>query len=59
MENNLFWYELTLRGLSPGAQPMDFVDHREDVGRFGIVAYNRPLTKDELFNYDLVPYKMP
>lgn len=56
-KNLLYWYEYLYRGLSIGCQPKGFVDHKDNVGRFGIVAYDRPLTAEEMAEYELAEYK--
>ncbi|HDR8453906.1 TPA: hypothetical protein QC364_000696 [Bacillus cereus] len=48
-----YWYEYRLRGLSLGAQPKGFVDSDDTYGRFGAVAYDRPLTEKEVSDYEL------
>lgn len=48
-----YWYEYRLRGLSLGAQPKGFVDSDDIYGRFGAVAYDRPLTEKEVNDYEL------
>lgn len=50
-----YWYEYRLRGLSLGCQPKGFVDSDEDWGKFGAIAYDRPLTEQELVDYELTP----
>lgn len=55
-QSKLFWYEYRLRGLSPGCQPNDFIKVDHSKGRFGIIAYNRPLTQKELNEYELLPF---
>lgn len=52
-ENKIYWYEMIQRPISIGCQPKGFVDRRDDVGRHGIVAYDRPLTEKELDDYDM------
>lgn len=52
-ENNLYWYEMTLRPLSPFCQPEDHYKYDETKGRNGIIAYKRPLTYSELEEYEL------
>lgn len=52
-QNNLYWYEMTLRPLSPFCQPKDHFKYDESKGRNGIVAYKRPLTHSELEEYEL------
>ena len=49
-------YGMRLRGFSPGCQPKKGFVAREDdpSGRYyDILAYDRPLTKDELEDYEL------
>lgn len=55
-ENNIFWYEYRLRGFSLGCQPKGHIDVKHNVGRHGIIAYNRQLTQSELDEYELIPY---
>lgn len=55
---NLYWYEYKLRGFSPFCQPKGHIQHDESKGRWGIIAYNRELTKEELYEYDLIPFKV-
>lgn len=54
-ENNekTHWYAYRLRGFSLGCQPKGFVDKDESYGKFGAVAYNRKLTKEEVSAYEL------
>jgi hypothetical protein len=56
-ENNSFWYEFTLRGFSPFCQPKGHIQVDNNKGKYGIIAYNRPLTDSELSEYELRPYK--
>src|SRR5699024_1912647 len=44
----IVWYEMLYRPISPGCQPKGFCQYNFDVGRHGIVAYERELTEDEL-----------
>lgn len=53
----LFWYEYRLRGFSPFCQPKGHITVDETKGKFGIIAYNRPLTADELLEYELREWK--
>lgn len=48
-----YWYELLFRGISPGCQPKGFVDVDHNSGKFGIVAYNRKLSEEEVTEYEL------
>ena len=50
-----YYYGMRLRGYSPGAQPKNVVERRDDpTGRYyDIIAYTHPLTEDECFLYDL------
>lgn len=54
----LYWYAYRLRGFSLGCQPKGFVDYNHAIGKFGAVAYERPLTMYEMENYDLNPLNM-
>jgi hypothetical protein len=44
-----YYYGMRLRGYSPGAQPKNVVERRDDpTGRYyDIIAYTQPLTDDE------------
>ncbi len=54
MQNmNLYWYEYRFRGFSPMCQPFGHVEVDHNKGKFGIIAYNRPLTENELSDYEL------
>jgi hypothetical protein len=55
-KEQLFWYELLFRGISPGCQPKDFIECDHSKGKFGIVAYNRQLTEKELNQYEMKEY---
>lgn len=57
MNKELHWYEYIFRGFSLGCQPKGFVDRDEGFGRFGAVAYDRPLTDKEVEEYELKPIK--
>ena len=50
-----YWYEYKLRGFSVGCQPKGFVDKDLSTGRYGAVAYDRPLTDHEIEEYELKP----
>lgn len=50
-------YGMRLRGFSPGCQPLNGLVKIQDdpIGRYyNILTYNRPLTADEIENYELV-----
>ena len=49
----IYWYQYRLRGFSLGCQPKGFVNHDDTYGKWGAVAYDRPLTKEEMESYDL------
>ena len=49
----MYWYEMTARPIGPGCQPKGFVKFDEDKGRWGIVAYDRKLTQNELEEYEM------
>jgi hypothetical protein len=51
----LYWYEYKFRGCSPGCQPGGFSEVDNSWGRFGAVAYARPLTETEINDYELIP----
>ncbi|WP_242289168.1 MULTISPECIES: hypothetical protein [unclassified Bacillus cereus group] len=51
--SKLYWYAYRLRGFSPSCQPKGFIDRNDDYGRFGSIAYDRPLTEQELSDYEL------
>ena len=55
-EKGIFWYELLFRGISPGCQPKEFIDVDHTKGKYGIVAYNRKLTNEELKEYEMREY---
>lgn len=55
--NNVYWYEYRLRGFSLGCQPPNHIEVNHNIGRFGAIAYNRPLTDKEIYQYELKPYK--
>ena len=55
--SKLYWYEYLYRGFSLGCQPKDFVANDADYGRFGAIAYDRELTKEEQDRYELEPIK--
>lgn len=51
-----FAYGMRLRGFSPGAQPRGgYICHLDDLtGKYyDIVVYDRQLTTDEVYGYDL------
>lgn len=48
-----YWYAYRLRGFSLGCQPKGFVDTDHAYGKFGAVAYNHKLTKEEVSDYEL------
>jgi hypothetical protein len=54
--NKLYWYSYKFRGFSIGCQPKDHITWNDDIGKHGIVAYDRPLTDTEQSDYELIPY---
>ena len=52
-EGEIYWYEYKLRGFSLGCQPKGFVDRDESKGKWGIIAYDRKLSRSEMDDYDL------
>ena len=55
-KNSLHWYELKFRSPSPGCQPKDFIEIDNQKGKWGIVGYDRELTKKELNDYEMKVY---
>jgi len=55
-KNSLHWYELKFRSPSPGCQPKDFIEIDNNKGKWGIVGYNRELSKKELSDYEMKIY---
>ena len=53
----LYWYEMYMRPLGPGCQPKGIVKFVEDKGRWGLVAYDRPLTEEVLDDYEMKEWK--
>ncbi|PJH64408.1 hypothetical protein [Salmonella enterica] len=54
----VYWYELTLRGVSPGAYPRGAftteINHVNYKGKdYGAVAYIEPLSAEQIDNYEL------
>jgi hypothetical protein len=58
MQPTLHWYEYKLRGFSPFCQPKGHIQHDESKGRWGIIAYDRELTPNELEEYDLKKWEV-
>lgn len=56
-EEKLYWYEYLYRGFSPGCQPKGHIDINHTKGKFGIIAYDRELTEQEIKDYELRLYK--
>lgn len=57
-ESGLYWYEMTLRPLSPYCQPKGHIEYDDSKGHHGIIAYDRPLTIIELEEYELSKWDM-
>lgn len=57
MKKLTYKYGYRLRPPSPGSQPKDFLRFKTDTskrdGYWGYVFYDRELTDDEIYNYDL------
>lgn len=49
----LTWYEMIKRPISIGCQPKGFIEVNHLHGAWGIVAYDRELTDDELMEYEM------
>lgn len=56
-ENKIFWYEFRLRGFSLGCQPKGHIEVDHNKGRWGIIAYDRELTENEKYEYDLMEWR--
>lgn len=56
-EKSIYWYEYKYRGFSPGCQPSGFVNVDHNKGKFGHIAYNKPLTSQEVDEYELKEVK--
>lgn len=54
-DNKKFWYSLKLRRISQGTQPDGFIGFDKTKTKWGAVAYDRRLTREEIDHYDLVP----
>lgn len=60
----IYWYELVYRGISPGAFPKGAIasehEHVNHKGhRYGAVAYNDELSKEDIANYELAAIAAP
>ncbi len=56
MKSMSYVYGMRLRGFSPGCQPKEGLDHREDdpSGKYyDLIVYNRSLTDKEITGYEL------
>ena len=53
MEIVKYWYEMVQRPPDIGCQPKDMVEINHDIGRHGIVAYERELTERELNTFTM------
>lgn len=51
----LYWYEYRFRGFSLGCQPSGYIEVDHEHGRFGAIAYENPLTDDQIKEYELNP----
>lgn len=54
----LYKYGLKYRGVSIGTQPKNFIKFedvdKKETGYYSYVYYDRELTRDEIYNYELV-----
>lgn len=55
MGKKLYWYKMK-RPVGPGCQPKGFVKVDYDVGYYGAIAYDRLLTEEEIYEYELTEY---
>ena len=53
VEEKEYIYEMTARPVSIGTQPKGFKWFDEEQGEWGIVAYDRELTEQELIEYEM------
>ena len=53
VEEKEYVYEMTARPVSIGTQPKGFKWFDEEQGEWGIVAYDRELTEQELIEYEM------
>lgn len=53
VEEKEYIYEMTARPISIGTQPKGFKWFDEEQGEWGIVAYDRELTEQELIEYEM------
>lgn len=49
----VYWYEMLKRPVSIGCQPKGFVEVNHEKGNWGIVAYDRKLTPEELQEFEM------
>lgn len=52
-KSKLFWYEMLHRPIGIGCQPKGFVATDHSKGNYGLVAYERKLTKKELEEFEM------
>lgn len=58
MENiKIYWYEMINRPVGIGCQPKGFIATDGSKGNWGIVAYDRELTEDELLEFEMKEFK--
>lgn len=51
-----FWYEMLKRPVSIGCQPKGFIEVNHNEGNWGIVAYEKKLTQEELEEFEMLEY---
>ena len=51
-----YWYKMK-RPYGPGAQPKGIVQIDDSVDPYGVIAYDRELTKEEINEYELTEYE--
>lgn len=56
-KKTLFWYEMLHRPVGIGCQPKGFVATDDTLGNYGLVAYDRKLTEEELSEYEMKEWK--
>lgn len=57
MESKVYWYEMLRRPIGLGCQPKGFIDTNDSKGSWGLVAYDRKLTDNELYEYEMKEVK--
>lgn len=51
-----YYYEMLLRPVSIGCQPSGLIEVLYNLGRWGVVGYDRELSEKELADYEMKPW---